>query len=96
MFKKMGIFLMVLVLVFSVTACGEKASEEPAEGDAPAEEAVAETITLKAGMAINQDHPYYLGIERFAEVVNEKTDGRINVEIYHSGQLGGERDLVEG
>jgi tripartite ATP-independent transporter DctP family solute receptor len=92
MFKKMGIFLMILVLVLSVAACGEKAPAEPAEGEAP----VAETITLKAGISINQDHPYYFGIERFAEIVNEKTDGRINVEIYHSGQLGGERDLIEG
>jgi len=96
MFKKFGIFLLVFILVLSVTACGEKAAEEPAGEEAPAEEPVAETITLKAGITINQDHPYYFGIERFGEIVNEKTDGRITVEIYHSGQLGGERDLIEG
>ena len=96
MFKKFGIFLMVLVLVFSLTACGKTAPAESTEGDAPAEDAAIETITLKAGIAINQEHPYYLGIEKFAEIISEKTDGRITVNIYHSGQLGGERDLIEG
>lgn len=97
MLKRFGIFLLVMVLAFSFVACGEKAPAEEAGGEeAGGEEAAAEKIVLKAGMAINQDHPYYYGIERFGEIVSEKTDGRITVEIYHSGQLGGERDLIEG
>src|SRR5690606_18743886 len=33
--------------------------------------------------------------EYFAELVNERSDGRITVEVYPDSQLGGEREMVE-
>jgi len=89
MFKKAGIVLLALVLVFSLTACGEKAEEAATSGE-------AEAITLVAGLAMNTDHPYFYGVDKFGEILSEKTDGRINIEVHHSGQLGSERDLIEG
>lgn len=54
-------------------------------------------ITLKAGMGVNkEDCSYYLCFEKFKEIVEEKTDGEIQVEVYSDGTLGDERDLVEG
>jgi len=90
MFKKSIVILMVLALMFTLVACDSKDSAEtPA---APSEEA----IVLKGAIAIDPSHPYYLGMEKFANIVSEKTDGKIQVEIYHSGQLGSERDVIEG
>jgi tripartite ATP-independent transporter DctP family solute receptor len=59
-------------------------------------EAAAQTITMKAGIVIDANHPYYHGIAKFNEIVGQKTNGKIRVEIFHSGQLGSERDLIEG
>jgi tripartite ATP-independent transporter DctP family solute receptor len=56
----------------------------------------AATMTLKAGIVISNEHPYYFGIFRFGEILGQKTNGRLKVEIFHSGQLGSERDLIEG
>ncbi len=43
-----------------------------------------------------QDHPYTLGMVRFAQLVRERTGGRVTVQIHHSRQLGDERQVVEG
>jgi len=57
----------------------------------------AETRTLKLGHTLpGGDHPYQLGAEKFASIVAEKTGGRFKVQVFNSGQLGGERDMVEG
>src|SRR6266481_2802750 len=56
-----------------------------------------QTMTLKLGHALpGGDHPYQLGAQKFAELVAARTGGRVKVDIFHSAQLGGERDMVEG
>jgi TRAP-type transport system periplasmic protein len=61
------------------------------------DDANAQVMTLKLGHALpGGDHPYQLGAQKFADIVSSKTGGRIKVDIFNSGQLGGERDMVEG
>ena len=43
-----------------------------------------------------QDHPYTLGMVRYAQLVRERTQGRVSIQIHHSRQLGDERQVVEG
>ncbi|MBI2562808.1 MAG: DctP family TRAP transporter solute-binding subunit, partial [candidate division NC10 bacterium] len=42
------------------------------------------------------DHPYTLGVVRYADLVKERTNGRVAIQIHHSRQLGDERQVVEG
>jgi tripartite ATP-independent transporter DctP family solute receptor len=43
------------------------------------------------------DHPYMLGAQKFADLIKERTGGRIEMRLYPSGQLGkGEREMTEG
>lgn len=42
------------------------------------------------------DHPYTLGMERYAELVKQRTNGRVAIQIHHSRELGDERQVVEG
>jgi tripartite ATP-independent transporter DctP family solute receptor len=42
-----------------------------------------------------QDYPTTKGDYEFARLVNERTNGRIVVEVYHSKQLGEERAVIE-
>ena len=41
-------------------------------------------------------HPYTLGMVRYAQLVRERTQGRVAIQIHHSRQLGDERQVVEG
>lgn len=41
-------------------------------------------------------HPLEEASQKFAEIVSEKTDGAVEVEVYGNTQLGEEREMVEG
>lgn len=51
--------------------------------------------TLKLAHVNNPDHPYTLASNKFAELVKEATDGHVIIEIYDSGTLGNENDIIE-
>ncbi len=53
-------------------------------------------VTLKLGHIAEPVHPYGQGAEHFAELVNEKSGGDIEVKVFASSQLGGQKDLIEG
>lgn len=57
--------------------------------------ALAAQVVLKAGHVLAPVHPYHVGMEKFAELVDAKTSGQVKVEVFHSSQLGNERELVE-
>jgi TRAP-type transport system periplasmic protein len=52
---------------------------------------------MKLSCTQNMDHPYMVGAQRFADLIRERTTGRITVKLYPSNQLGkGEREMTEG
>ncbi|MFW5999184.1 MAG: C4-dicarboxylate TRAP transporter substrate-binding protein [Halanaerobiaceae bacterium] len=50
---------------------------------------------LRFGHVLNESHPYQEGFEKWAERVEERTDGEFKVEVYPSSQLGVEEDVLE-
>lgn len=50
---------------------------------------------IKLGHVLDTKHPYHIGSEFFAKRAKELTNGRIEVQVYPSSQLGNERELVE-
>ncbi len=63
----------------------------------PASPAMAADPQLVLRYAENQpkDYPTTLGAYKFAEMVNEKTNGRIKIEVYYGAQLGDEKSVIE-
>lgn len=55
-----------------------------------------EKITLKFGHVLAHNHPYNIGAEKFAEILKNNKDVNVEVQVFHSSQLGNERDLTEG
>ena len=51
--------------------------------------------TLKLGHGLNVDHPVHRGMVYMAERLAEKSGGQLQMEIYPSSQLGGERQCLE-
>lgn len=55
------------------------------------------TAEYKLYSATAADHVYTMGAQRFADLIKERTKGRIKVVIFPSGQLAkGEREALEG
>ncbi|WP_306573833.1 TRAP transporter substrate-binding protein [Anaerotruncus massiliensis (ex Togo et al. 2019)] len=108
MLKTVCSVLTALVLILSLAACGAAPSGQPAApapGDAPAAPADTEApaqsvpdgaVTLKFGHVLAPGTPQHQGIAKFEELVEERTNGAVQIEIYPSSQLGDERELIEG
>jgi len=56
----------------------------------------ADKVVLRIGHTIAPDSHYQKGLEHFASLLKEKSGGQIEMQIFHSSQLGSERDVIEG
>ncbi|MGD9569453.1 MAG: DctP family TRAP transporter solute-binding subunit [Sedimentibacter sp.] len=88
--KKIISIIMVLCVIFVLSGCSEGSS------NAPAEDASNEELVFKFGHVLAPDHPYNLGAEKFKEILEANAPQPVRVEVFHSSQLGSERDLTEG
>ena len=52
--------------------------------------------SMIAGTTTPDAHPYNLGLVKMGELINEKTNGAVKLDVFGNSQLGGERDLIEG
>ena len=88
--KKIAALILSLAMLLALSACGS--GGQTALGSAGGDGA---TIVLKASHSCANTHPDQLGLERFAELVKEKTNGAVEIDIFHSAQLGDERANIE-
>jgi tripartite ATP-independent transporter DctP family solute receptor len=56
----------------------------------------AASKTLNIGHGVSTEDPYHKGVQKFADLVTERTDGRYTFEIFPNCVLGSEREMVEG
>ncbi|MDR1733068.1 MAG: TRAP transporter substrate-binding protein [Synergistaceae bacterium] len=56
----------------------------------------APEFSVRLGHTLAPTHPYNLGMVRFKELIEKASGGKIGVEVFHSSQIGSERDLIEG
>lgn len=80
--------LATVLLGMGLVACGSNMVNKPAENGI--------TYTLKLGHLQNDNHPYAKGAEKFKEVAEKKSNGKIKVQIFGNSTLGNARDEIEG
>ncbi len=54
----------------------------------------AEEITLRLSSNMPVNHYYVQGLKNFANSVNEKTKGKVKIEVFPAGQLFSDKDLL--
>ncbi|MBA7560463.1 DctP family TRAP transporter solute-binding subunit [Candidatus Atribacteria bacterium 1244-E10-H5-B2] len=77
------IFLVCLITLMAVSLLGSFVFASP-------------KYVLKLGHVAEPAKPYAQGGVKFAELVYEKTNGEVEIQIFPGSQLGNQRDLVEG
>lgn len=58
--------------------------------------ATAQEHSFNFGHAAASSHLFHTGLEMFAELVAEKTDGRVEINVFGDRLLGDDRQLMEG
>lgn len=89
--KVTGFLAAALLMGTFLTACGNE--EKASTDDGKKTEEPSYTFRL----ADNQspDYPTVIGDKKFAELVEERSDGRIKIEVFPSAQLGDEKSVLE-
>ncbi|MFD1780835.1 TRAP transporter substrate-binding protein [Fredinandcohnia salidurans] len=96
MFKNKS-FLVLVSLLATILLLGACSSGSSSEGNSSdSEEGSGKKIELKFAEVNPEGHPMTDAAEKFAEIVKEKSDGRITINVYPAGQLGDETENVEG
>lgn len=87
--RKAKVLAFFLVAVLLLAACGNQ------ETSGAGKESGGKSYTLKVGTALTESDPIYKGLLDFKEKVEERTDGNVKIEIFGSGSLGEDSDLLE-
>lgn len=91
-----------MITGFACSCSAEKettANSETASGKTSASSitgAAAEPIVLKLGATKLDGSLQFTGLEWFADQVNEKTDGAVQIQIYPASTLGSQNEMAEG
>jgi tripartite ATP-independent transporter DctP family solute receptor len=89
----MGTLMTVLLAGTALTGCGgAKDKDTAAGGDKKAE---GPKYTFRLAETHPPDYPTTIGDKKFAELVNQKSNGRIKVDVFPSSQLGEEKAVLE-
>ncbi|MCD2138767.1 DctP family TRAP transporter solute-binding subunit [Salinicoccus halitifaciens] len=77
-----------------LAACGN-GGEEGADNGAAEDNGSGESVTLQLGHALSPGTPASDQIDQVAENVSERTEGRVEFDVYPDSQLGSETEMLE-
>jgi tripartite ATP-independent transporter DctP family solute receptor len=78
--RKLGIrFLPVLLLMALLVSCEHKKEK---------------TFVFKLGHVANEDHTWHKAFLHFDKILNERTDGKVRVQVYSAEQVGKEVEII--
>ncbi|MHB1044101.1 MAG: TRAP transporter substrate-binding protein [Eubacteriales bacterium] len=81
----------ILIFLLGITGCGKRQA-----GQVPSAGAGGYQAQFKLATITPANHIFGQGAKRFADLIGERTNGRIQITVYPDGQLGkGERELLE-
>jgi TRAP-type C4-dicarboxylate transport system substrate-binding protein len=107
--KKVLALSLALLLILSIAGCGTAATPTvaPTEASAQTSEQATEAPPAEPTMAAEpefifryadnqpEDYPTTVAAKKFADLVFERTYGRIKIEVYGGAQLGDEKSVIE-
>lgn len=84
------------VAALAAGALAPMIAARPAFAQAPGVVKLPRKITLKAATIVAESFPYVDGLKLFKKVIEERTGGDVEFQIFHTAQLGDERTINEG
>ncbi|MDQ1002183.1 TRAP-type C4-dicarboxylate transport system substrate-binding protein [Neobacillus niacini] len=94
--RKVYLFAIFMLILIVISACGKNETTASGDTDTGSND---ETFTLQMNSAFTASvtdwEPKYFAQERFAELVEERTDGKVKIEIFYTNQLSGQETAID-
>lgn len=87
--KKVMTISLALGILFGLVGCSDTGSSSANGSNS------VDTVTFQLGVAQEDSNPYSQGAYYFEEIMEERSEGRIQIDVYTNSQLGGESDMTE-
>lgn len=87
-------FILTLIVMLVLGACSEDKIQTSADPEV-GKEGSGKTYNFKLAHIAPPDHIWNDAAKKFAEELETRSEGRMKMELYPGGQLGGEPDMVQ-
>ncbi|WP_066459411.1 MULTISPECIES: TRAP transporter substrate-binding protein [Anaerotruncus] len=88
-------FLLTLCMILTLAGCASPAQPAASNGSAAAP-AESETYEWSFGMGGTEETLNYKGAEKFKELIEARSEGRVKVNLYANSSLGSTAEMMEG
>lgn len=88
--KKLFALLLAVIMMLSLAACGGDTNATPDGGTTD-----GGTRVLKLGTTVNEEDSFHVAATKFAELVEDRTNGAYKIEIHPNASLGDEPAMLE-
>lgn len=93
--RKLMTLSFLLLVSLLIVGCSSKSGTEGDDDSSAKGGEEQESYVIKFAHVVSASTAKGKAAEKFAEIVSEKTDGQIEVEIYPDSQLGSDREILE-
>lgn len=90
-FRKPIFLILTVMFLLVLTACGSKGEQTSTGGSSES----AEKVTINIAYGNQPGEPLDLQAKKWKELAEEKSNGKLELKLYPSSQLGSEKDVVE-
>ena len=94
----LALSLTLAMCLAMLTGCGGGSDTTATDDGGSAGDSASGTpeVTWVASCANADDHPAVQGVHKFAELVEEKSAGRMHIDVFANAQLASDSDCIEG
>lgn len=92
--RSFHVLILLVAMMLVLSACG-KSGNKTSENPPDKKEENGQSYNFKLAHIAPADHIWNDAAKKFAEELEKRSDGRMKMELYPGGQLGGEPDMVQ-
>jgi tripartite ATP-independent transporter DctP family solute receptor len=93
--RLLGMILCGVMAMSVLAGCSKPSTPSTGDGKAPESKPAEKQIVLRLAEIHPEDYPTTLGDKEFARLVEERSKGRIKIQVYAGAQLGQEKAVIE-
>ena len=90
--KLLSLVMATTIAMTALTGCG---SSDSGKGDSTGAGSAADPVVVQIGFENSMSEPIGQALEKWQQLVDEKGDGSIKIELYPDSQLGSKSELID-